>query len=87
MRRDFDGSKSKILVYNKNYADPHFEMNGMDVSTCEKTIHLRNVLRTTNMFGMVFDGINNILQQPMNLLTFSAKCLISAHGSIMSSPC
>ena len=49
----FNGSKSKLLVYNKKDADPHFEINGTDVSTCEKTIHLGNVLK----YEMVFDGI------------------------------
>ena len=32
----FNRSKSKLLVYNKKDADPHFEINGADVSTCEK---------------------------------------------------
>ena len=40
----FSGSKSKLLVYNKKDADPHCEINGIDISTCEKTIHLGNVL-------------------------------------------
>ena len=44
-------------MYNKKDADPHFEINGTDVSTCEKTIHLGNVLSTTNKYEMVFDGI------------------------------
>ena len=38
----FNGSKIKILVYNKKDADMHFRINGTDVSTCEKTIHLGN---------------------------------------------
>ena len=41
-----NGSKSKLLVYNKKDADPHFEINCTDVSTCEKTMHLGNVLST-----------------------------------------
>ena len=53
----FNGSKSKLLVYNKKDADPHCEINGTDVSTCEKTIHLGNVLSTTDKYEMVFDGI------------------------------
>ena len=53
----FNGSKSKLLVYNKKDANPHFEINGTDVSTCEKTIHLGNVLSTTDKYEMVFDGI------------------------------
>ena len=53
----FNGSESKLLVYNKNDADPHFEINGTDVSTCEKTIHLGNILSTTDKYEMVFDGI------------------------------
>ena len=53
----FNGSKSKLLVYNKKDADIHFEINGTDVSTCKKTIHLGNVLSTTNKYEMVFDGI------------------------------
>ena len=36
----FNGSKSKLLVYNKKEADMYFEMNGTDVSTCEKIIHM-----------------------------------------------
>ena len=32
-------------------------VNGTDVSTCEKTIHLEKVLTTTNKCEMVFDGI------------------------------
>ena len=44
-------------MYNKKDADPHFEINGTDVSTCEKTIHLGNVLSTTVKYEMVFDGI------------------------------
>ena len=52
-----NGSKSKTLVYNKKDADPHCEINGTDVSTCEKTIHLGNVLSTTNKYEMVFGGI------------------------------
>ena len=53
----FNGSKSKLLVYNKKDADPHCEINGTDVSTCEKTIHLGNVLSTTDKYDIVFDGI------------------------------
>ena len=53
----FNGSKNKLLVYNKKDADPHCEINGTDVSTCEKTIHLGNVLSTTNKYEMVFDDI------------------------------
>ena len=45
------------MVYNKKDADPHCEINGTDVSTCEKTIHLGNVLSTTVKNEMVFDGI------------------------------
>ena len=45
----FNGSKSKILVYIKKDADPHFEINSTDVSTCEKTIHLGNVLSITKI--------------------------------------
>ena len=46
-------------MYDKKDADPHFEINDTDVSssTCEKTIHLGNVLSTTNKYEMVFDGI------------------------------
>ena len=53
----FNGSKSKLLVYNKKDADPHFEINSTDVSTCEKAIHLGNVLSRTDKYEMVFDGI------------------------------
>ena len=56
----FNGSKSKLLVYNKKDTDPHFEINGTDVSTCEKTIHLGNVLSTTDKYEIVFDGIKKI---------------------------
>ena len=52
-----NGSKSKLLVYNKKDADTYFEINGTDVSTCEKTIHLGNVFSTTDKYEMVFDGI------------------------------
>ena len=48
---------SKLLVHNKKDADPHFQINSTDVSTCEKTIHLGNVLSTTDKYEMVFDGI------------------------------
>ena len=34
-----------------------FEINGTDVSKCGKTIHLENVLGTTNQYVRVFDGI------------------------------
>ena len=44
-------------MYNKKDADPHCEINGTDVSACEKTIHLGNVLSTTDKYEMVFDGI------------------------------
>ena len=52
-----NGSKRKILVYNKNGTDPHVEVNCMNVSICEKSIHLRNVLSTTNKYKMVFHSI------------------------------
>ena len=55
----FNGSKSKILVYNTKDADMHFEINGTDVLTCEKTIHLENVLGTTNQYEMVFKKFNH----------------------------
>ena len=41
----------------KKDADPHFEINGTDVSTCEKSMHLGNVLSTTDKYEMVFDSI------------------------------
>ena len=53
----FNGSKRKLLVYNKKDADPHCEINGTDVSICEKTIYLGNVLSTTDKYEIVFDGI------------------------------
>ena len=53
----FNGSNSKLLVYNKKNADPHFEINDTDVSTGKKTIHLGNVLSTTDKYEMVCDGI------------------------------
>ena len=56
----FNGSKSKLFVYNKKDADPHCEINGTDVSTCEKTIHLGNVLCPTDKYEMVFDGIKKL---------------------------
>ena len=53
----FNGTKRKPLVYSSKDADPRFEINGTDVSTCEKTIHLGNILSITNKYEMVFDGI------------------------------
>ena len=53
----FNGSKRKLLVHNKKDADPHFEIKGADVSTCEYTTHLGNVLSITDKCEMVFDGI------------------------------
>ena len=53
----FDASKIKLVVYNQKDADPHFEINGSDDSTCQKTIHLGNVLSTTYKYEMVYDGI------------------------------
>ena len=53
----FNWSKIKLLVYNKKDADPHCEINGTDVSTCEKTVHLGNVLSTIDKYETVFDGI------------------------------
>ena len=53
----FNGSKSKLLVYNKKDADPHCEIICTDISTCEKTIHLGNVPSTTDKYEMVFGGI------------------------------
>ena len=40
----FNEIKSKLLVYNKKDADPHCEINGSDISTFEKTIHLEMYL-------------------------------------------
>ena len=68
----FNGSKSKLLVYNKKDADPLFEINGTDVTTCEKTIHLGNVLSTTDKYDMVFDVIkkcNRSVNRLMSELT------------------
>ena len=42
----FNGSKTKLLVYNKKDAYPHFEINGTDVSTSK--------------YEMVFDGIKKL---------------------------
>ena len=72
----FNGSKSKILVYNKKDADPHVEINGTDVSTGEKTMHLGNVLSTTNRYEMVFDGIKKF--------NFSVNRFMSAFGSLQA---
>ena len=46
-----------ILLYNKNDADPHFEINGTAVFICEKTIHQGNVLSTIKKYEMMFDGL------------------------------
>ena len=47
----FNGSKSKLLMYNKKDADLHFKINGTDVSR-KKTVHLGNVLSTINKYEM-----------------------------------
>ena len=63
-------------MYNKKYADPYFEVNGTDVSTCDKPIHLGNVLRTTNKNKMVFDGIK--------IFNCSVNRLMSEFGSLQT---
>ena len=73
----FNGSKSKQLVYNKKDADPHFEINGTDVSTCEKTIHLGNVLSTTYKYEMVFDDMKKFtcgVNRFMSGMTVLTRC-------------
>ena len=51
-----------------------FEINGTDVSTCGKTIHLENVLVTTNLYEMVFDGIKKF-NRSVNRLIFGLGLL------------
>ena len=70
----FNGSTSKLLVYSKKDADPHFEINSTDVSTCKKTMHLGNVLITTDKYEMVFDctkklncGLNRFMSEFVSL--------------------
>ena len=65
--------KAKLLVYNKKDADPHFEINGTDVSR-KKTIHLGNVLSTTDKYELVFDGIKKL------------KCSVNRFMSEFGSP-
>ena len=72
----FNGSKSKIFMYNKKDADPHFEINGTDVSTCEKTIHLGNVLSIISKYEMVFSGIKTF--------NYSVNRLMSEFGSLQT---
>ena len=62
------------IGYNNKDADPHFEINYMDVSTCENNIHLGNVLSITYQYEMVFDGINKCNR--------SITRLISEFGSL-----
>ena len=45
-------------MYNKKDADPHFKIKGTDVSRCEKTIHMGNVLSTTDKYEMVVKKFN-----------------------------
>ena len=71
-----NGSKSKLIVYNKKDADPHFEINGTDVSTCEQTLHLGNVLSTTDKNEMLFDGIKKS--------NCSVNRLMSVFGSLQT---
>ena len=72
----FNESKNKLLVYNKKDADPHFEINGTEVSTCEKTIHLGNVLSTTDKYETVFYGIVNFKLSSKNKLFHQYLCAL-----------
>ena len=36
----FNVTKSKILIYNKTDADPHFKVNEIDISSCESCVYL-----------------------------------------------
>ena len=70
----FNESKSKLFVYNKKDSGPHFEINGTDVSICVKTLHLGNVLSTTDKNEMVFDGVKKF--------NCSVNILMSVFGSL-----
>ena len=47
----------------------HFDKNGTDISTCGKTIHLPNVLGTTNQYEMKFDGIKKFNRSVNRLMS------------------
>ena len=49
-----NGSNRKILVHNKKHTDPHVEVNCMNVSTREKSIHLGNVLSTSEQYVYLY---------------------------------
>ena len=81
----FNGSKLKLLVYNKKGADLHFKINDTDVSIYEKTIHLGNVFSRTNKYEMVFDcikkfncSVNRFLSEFGSLQTLVKKQIISS---------
>ena len=41
----FNATKSKILIYNKRDADPHFNVNGVEVPLHNKATYLCTVLK------------------------------------------
>ena len=53
----FNGTKSKILIYNKKDADPHFKVNGIDIPSCESCVYLGNIPSTMNAHGSVLEVI------------------------------
>ena len=53
----FNATKSKILIYNKRDADPHFKVNGVEVPLHNKATCLGTVLNIANATDVVLDSI------------------------------
>ena len=64
----FNGSKSKLLVYNKKDADPHFDINGTDVS------HMRK-LYILEMYFIAFTGIKKCNCNVNRCMSFTSSCI------------
>ena len=78
MMRCFMGQNATYWCTTKS---TFFKIKGMEVSTCEKTIHLGNVLSTTNQYEMVFDGIKKCNCSVNRFMKLSHQYCCALYGS------
>ena len=55
---NFNGKKSKLLIFGKKGDDPNIRIKGELVPVCNKTTYLGNCLSTLSENDMTNEGIN-----------------------------
>ena len=83
----FNGSKSKLLIFGREYVNPNVYVNGNSVDVCTKAEYLGIILNTENNYNAIEEGITTFNVSFNRFLANFNTCRISVKNKLFHQYC